>query len=970
MPSWPSQSDYKDALQNPDTAFRDPDLKVSQAERSPMGVPRARSGAFASVYKMTRGSRAVALKLFNFPNEDRASRYRAVSDYLKKLGARKPGSMVGFEYHPEGIRVGKWWYPTLTMEWVKGKSLGEWVREAMERNVPDVAAVKSMAEAWVQLVVDIQTATIAHGDLQHDNIMVVGTTPQLVDYDGMCVPELAPTDPKKRLEQLEFGKPAYQHPKRPSEKLGLHLDHFAAWIILIALRAIVAEPGLYSRFVVKTENENLLFTPPDMATPAISKLWPELFKSKDPDVRDWSRMVRASLDKPFDQIPEFVLDPFDRLRNLVTAIPRDWAGIAAETTRLTKAGKTVPADLLAATDPIGRLREVCTAARKDYQLIASEADALVKLGKSIPVDMKAVTDDARKRVSCRDAVRTALEYANPRAAKASFQKALLDGWTEKRLISDAEAAIIQVEILDKLKAAVQSPGDGRALVKLWTTEGFKVAGIVEADEYGRAVDGWAKKLAAADTFIRLYGTTSIAEQGLAVAWKQLAAVGSHPTLIRPEHRIRGEKAVRWAPVVEQLRAVPTGESYQDDMALSAAWKREADIESCGEAAGFADRVHAARARILKVNELKRAIDAADAGTGTEEGVVKAASLLPSHYSHPYTARVNLGDTSIKKLAALRAAVEEKPPSDRRIAAAVDDLRATNIELLSRLDKVDPTLAAEAAAAGRRRKALNDFAAVGKKYPKLDKQDRKWLRLWDKHKELLLKRQDTEELRERLTLAVQRTQAWSKVASALNSRNMFKLKILHDKHATLLRDYPPLTERQSELNELLGKADRVIAIQKKLATREAVLSENDLQFLRENHNAFGIGAKDAIVARITSQLKTNVKLVAGFPPIRVLPNGRVPQVTASWAWAGYGLVSHCLVAVDKSRHLTNPTDVEQYSLLRCRVEDHAREGGGKRIVPPPGAQQLFVTIWAVVELGWTTLYGPPLHLGPVAVESPW
>jgi hypothetical protein len=395
MPSWPTQSDYKDALQNPDTAFRDPELQASQAEKSPMGVPRARSGAFASVYKMSRGPKAIALKLFNFPNEDRVSRYQAVSDYLNKLGAKKPSSMVAFSYHPEGIRVGKWWYPTLTMEWVKGKSLGEWVREAMEKRVPDLAAVKTMSEAWAQLVGDIQNVSIAHGDLQHDNIMVVGNTPVLVDYDGMCVPDLAPTDPKKRLEQLEFGKPAYQHPGRPGEKLGLHLDHFAAWVILIALRGMVADPGLYARYVIKTDNENLLFTPADMAYPASSALWPELAKSKDSDVREWSRLVRESLDKPFDKIPQFVLDPFAYLRSLVTAPSRDWTGIAAETTRLTQAGKTIPADLIAASDPVAQLRKVCSGLRKDYSLIASEADGLIKSVKYIPNDLKAITDDAR-----------------------------------------------------------------------------------------------------------------------------------------------------------------------------------------------------------------------------------------------------------------------------------------------------------------------------------------------------------------------------------------------------------------------------------------------------------------------------------------------------------------------------------------------------------------------------------------------
>src|SRR5262245_59616081 len=172
MPSWPNQCDYKDALQNPDTAFRDPDLKASTAERSPMGVPRARAGAFAGVYKMTGSRRVIALKLFNFPNADRASRYQAVSDYLKSLGPLKPSTLVKFQYHTEGIRVGKGWYPTLTMEWVKGTALGEWVREAMARRNPDVAAVRAMADSWVKLVQEIQKVQIAHGDLQHDNVMV------------------------------------------------------------------------------------------------------------------------------------------------------------------------------------------------------------------------------------------------------------------------------------------------------------------------------------------------------------------------------------------------------------------------------------------------------------------------------------------------------------------------------------------------------------------------------------------------------------------------------------------------------------------------------------------------------------------------------------------------------------------------------------------------------------------------------
>ncbi|MCE9560472.1 MAG: hypothetical protein K8U57_00310 [Planctomycetes bacterium] len=963
MPSWPTQSDYKDALQNPDTAFRDPDLKASAAERSPMGVPRARSGAFASVYKMTRGTKAIALKLFNFPNEDRAARYQAVSDYLKKLGAKKPTAMVGFEYHPEGIRIGKAWYPTLTMEWVKGKSLGEWVREAMEQKKPNTDAVRKMADAWIQLVLEIQAAQIAHGDLQHDNVMVVGQTPVLVDYDGMCVPALA--DPKKPLEQLEFGKPAYQHPARPPEKLGPHLDHFAAWVILIALRASAADHGLYHRFVTKTENENLLFVPNDMVTPAGSELWKELVRCKDPEVRDWAKMIREALDKPYAQIPPFTLDPFSVLRKLVATVPRDWAGIAAESARLTKAGKKLPPELASASDPVGRLDELCKAARPDYAAIATETDALTRSGKTIPDWIRPVAAEAIKRVNCRDAVQRALTARDPRAVKTAFQKPLLDGWVERRLITDAETAIAQVAILDKLKAALATPGDGKALVRLWNDHGFTVTGLPEAEGYQAEIARWSAQIDAANEFIKLF-TARGTDKAIAAAWEKVEAAGLHPD-IKPEHRARGETAAKRAPVLAALAAIPHAASFKNDNALIAAWGDGDALSGCKEADAYVTRVNVARDRLKKFEKLKLAIEAADNDGGSELAVVEAAKPLAG-YDHPFADRVKLGAKSVEVLTALKAAIEENPPSDRAIAAAVDVLRATNLDLLARLDKIDKKLAAEATAAGRRRKALNEFAELDKKYEHPDKQDRKWLALWMTHKELLHGRRDTEELRERLTLAKDRTKACESVLKALDTREMFKLRELTEKYGTKLQKYRPLLERKTELDELLAKADRVIGFQKKLESNDTIFSEDDVKFLRENHTAFRTVDKEAIVACITNKLKTDAKLIPGRPPIKVIPSGRAVAITGYWAWAGHGLVSHCLVGVDKNRHLENPTEAEQYGLLKCLLPDYTREGGGKRVAPPIGASKVFLTVWAVVELGWTTVYGPPLHLGPADVSG--
>ena len=966
MPSWPTQSDYKDALQNPDTAFRDPDLRASQAERSPMGVPRARSGAFASVYKMTRGTKVVALKLFNFPNPDRAGRYRAVSDHLRSLGRARPAALVGFEYHPEGIRVGKAWYPTLTMDWVTGRSLGEWVRQALDKKTPDLAALRRMADAWGQLVTDLQAARIAHGDLQHDNVMVVGDTPVLVDYDGMCVPALAPADPARRLEQLEFGKPAYQHPGRAAEKLGLHLDHFAAWVILIALRALAADPGLYVRHVLRTDNENLLFCPADMQTPASSRLWPELLRCSDPEVAAWAKMIREALDRPFDQIPPFSLDPFTTLRRLVTALPRDWKAIEAESQRLARAGRKLPPDLAAAVDPFARLRELCRAARPDYAALAAEADALTRAGKALPPELQTPVADAVRRLHCRAAVQKALDARDPRAVKAAFHKHLLDGWVERRLLSDAEKAVQQVEVLDRLRAAAQADDGGRSLVRVWTAEGFLVAGLAEAARYQSEAAAWQARLAAADAFLKAYASPTATEKALADAWAKVTAVGRHPDL-KPEHQTRGELAVRRAAVLARLAALPPGASHATDTALLAAWGDGSVLAGCKEAERYIPQVTAARDRLHKVAALKAAIDAADSGTGSESAVVEAAKPLVG-YDHPYAARVALSHQSVAALAALRAAVDEKPPSDRAIAAALDHLRATHLDLLKRLDTIDPALAAEAAAAGRRRKALNEFAEIDRTYPEPDQQDRQWQALWVKYKDLLHGRRDTEELRDRLTLAVNRTRACSDLLKCLDAGEMFRLRETYQKHARLLKNYPPVAARQAELQALLTQAGRVLQIRDKLSTTGGTLSDDDLRFLRDHHTAFAAADRQAIVDRVKHRLNTDARLAPGHPPLRVEPAGRGLTVTARWAWAGYGLVSYCLVAVDRDRHLATPDQADPDDLVKCQLPDHTREQGGKRLAPPRGASQVYVTVWAVVELGWTTVHGPPLHLGPAVLPA--
>ena len=49
----------------------------------------------------------------------------------------------------------------------------------------------SLAKVWVRMMADLKAVSIAHGDLQHGNVVVVGDQLRLIDYDNMFVPGLA-----------------------------------------------------------------------------------------------------------------------------------------------------------------------------------------------------------------------------------------------------------------------------------------------------------------------------------------------------------------------------------------------------------------------------------------------------------------------------------------------------------------------------------------------------------------------------------------------------------------------------------------------------------------------------------------------------------------------------------------------------------------------------------------------------------
>src|SRR5882762_2108677 len=132
----------------------------------------------------------------------------------------------------------------------------------------------------------LQKASIAHGDLQHGNILVVNSAPKLVDYDGMYVPALSGN------VSNEVGQPNYQHPRRTPLDFGPYLDNFSSWVILLSLVALSVEPQLWDKFQGGID-DCLLFRKRDFEEPHRSALIKALETSPSPDLRHAISLFRT-----------------------------------------------------------------------------------------------------------------------------------------------------------------------------------------------------------------------------------------------------------------------------------------------------------------------------------------------------------------------------------------------------------------------------------------------------------------------------------------------------------------------------------------------------------------------------------------------------------------------------------------------------------------------------------------------------
>lgn len=248
--AWPSASAYVVAVQAP-TSLAPAALAGARPRPGPFGLPTAVTGQHGVVFPLEQPAGAVALKCFTTPPDDATRhRYRLLSDHLRRVSS----PLVDVRWHERGILVDGRWWPVVVMPWLPGTTLDL----AVAARLDEPAALRSLAREVRSTLVSLGAARIAHGDLQHGNLLVEDDGHlHLVDYDGVWVPGAEALSPR------ELGHRAYQHPQRlASGGWGPWVDVVPGLVIYLSLRAVAADPTLWER---GHDGENLILTSRDLA---------------------------------------------------------------------------------------------------------------------------------------------------------------------------------------------------------------------------------------------------------------------------------------------------------------------------------------------------------------------------------------------------------------------------------------------------------------------------------------------------------------------------------------------------------------------------------------------------------------------------------------------------------------------------------------------------------------------------------
>ncbi|HLJ36582.1 MAG TPA: hypothetical protein VKU38_23195, partial [Ktedonobacteraceae bacterium] len=260
---WPTKDEYDLAIARWQDTIFDPEVRGGLLAYDNMGICRfGGANLYVCVYKIGNWMvRCFCSKPSHAAPVDICERYMAIDRFCRK-NASRVSALIPVTYLEQGIIVGSRTLPMVKMSFLVGcPSLGEFIMD----NYADRAMMQQLSDAWFRMIRELETAPMAHGDLDLSNVLVErgdawsGLTLRLIDYDNMWMPELA------GRPQTEFGHANFQHPDflppRP-RPYSVEMDRFSALVMYISLKTLTVHPELYDSWGAD-ESDRLLLAESD-----------------------------------------------------------------------------------------------------------------------------------------------------------------------------------------------------------------------------------------------------------------------------------------------------------------------------------------------------------------------------------------------------------------------------------------------------------------------------------------------------------------------------------------------------------------------------------------------------------------------------------------------------------------------------------------------------------------------------------
>ena len=246
--------------------IQDSFLKDACFIRNNRNTLAAYTGGFTVVFPCYANNEKWAFRCWHTTLDGSHERFKLLSSSLKSLDLPY---FTDFVYVDAGIIVNGQIYPTTRMKWIEGDNLKTFVWN--HRN--DRASLLKLGLDFLTMTQKLHSMSIAHGDLQHANIIVDNNgNLHLIDYDSMFVPELKTINAKDIIS----GKPEYQHPARNGNVYANEkLDYFSEAIILCGILAIAYKPELAVKFNIN-DPDAVLFTRNDFDNFSSSTIYHDL----------------------------------------------------------------------------------------------------------------------------------------------------------------------------------------------------------------------------------------------------------------------------------------------------------------------------------------------------------------------------------------------------------------------------------------------------------------------------------------------------------------------------------------------------------------------------------------------------------------------------------------------------------------------------------------------------------------------